>query len=298
MIRKLLIEGIVPKGSTTLVGNYFDKRTRTNLYLVDNGKRVLTEQEYDGQMIFNIVVEDGMIYSHEYEDQDPEEMLTVDFFKYHPLCRVIGGTNPNLAKAVFNIKIHHEVVEKDITKLDKNLKIAIAVLKLSFYEKYDLAFALGLDPRGKTHKDLVLLLVGPNLSGKAITDSETFEFYYKGVEADRKARVYANKAIMSGIIPMEGNYYKVGGRVLGASVKDVVDMCIVDKEFFHSYIVPEVDKLNAKPERRADDYQPDTELLSEELPEVKGVTDVEKIQSIKGKGRGKKDELLSVAIED
>lgn len=296
MIRKLLIETAVPKGSTTLVGQYFDKKLRTNVYLVDNGKRVLSEQEYDGESVFNVTIEDGVVYSHEYDDQIQDELMTVEFFKNHPLCRVIGGTNPNMVNAIFTVKIHHEVVEKDINQLDHNLNVAIETLKLSFKEKYDLCFALGLDPRGKTHKDLVLLLVGPNLSGKAITDSDTFRFYMTGVESDRKARVYANKAILSGIIASEGGYYRVGGRTLGATEKDVVDACITDKEFFYSFIVPEVDRLNDTINKKADDYSVTGDLL--EITSAPKVIDTDSIKDIKKQTRGKKDELLKLALEE
>lgn len=297
MIRKLLIEAVVPKGSTTLVGQYYDRQARTNVYLVENGKKVLSEQEYNGEMVYNIVIEDGITYSHEYDDTMQEELLTVEFFKNHPLCRVVGSKNPNLVNALFTVKIHHEVVEKDITYLINNLKSSLEVLKLSFREKYDLCFALGLDPREKTHKDLILMLVGPTLNGKAITDSEVLNFYMTGVESERKARVYANKAILSGIINKEGTFYKVGGRTLGATEKDVVDMCISDKEFFLSYVVPEVDRLNDGPSKKADDFSLDESLASEQVPEAVGSFDTEAIEATKKRGRGKKDELLQIAMD-
>ena len=294
MIRKLLIQALVPKGSATLVGNYYDKKTRKNLYLVDGGKRVCTETDYDDDKIHNILISDGQVHTHEYDDAIKSELAIVEFFKNHPLCRTVGSTNPNLVNALFTIIIHHEVVEKDIFELDRNLDIAIETLKLSFEEKYELAFALSLDPRGMTHKDLVIALVGPNLLGKAIVEHDSFDMYMRGVESDRKAKVYANKAIMAGIIPFTDGYYRVAGRTLGATQRDVVDVCVTDKEYFYSFIVPEVDKINAAPSAKQDDYKP-----SKDFNKLEGIpkTIDETYKEIKKQGRGKKDALISEMIE-
>lgn len=294
MIRKLLIQASVPKGNATLVGNYYDKKTRKNLYLVDGGKRVCTDNDYEDEKIHNVLISDGQVHTHEYDDAIKSELAVVDFYKNHPLCRTVGSTNPNMVNALFTIVIHHEVVEKDIFELDRNLDIAIETLKLSFEEKYELAFALGLDPRGMTHKDLVIALIGPNLLGKAVTEHESFDLYMRGVESDRKAKVYANKAILAGIIPFTDGYYRVAGRTLGATQRDVVDLCVTDKEFFYSFVVPEVDKLHTAPTAKQDDYKPSKDF--NKLADIPKTID-ENYKEIKKQGRGKKDALISEMIE-
>lgn len=294
MIRKLLIQAAVPKGNATLVGNYYDKKTRKNLYLVDGGKRVCTDNDYEDEKIHNVLISDGQVHTQEYDDAIKSELAVVDFYKNHPLCKTVGSTNPNLVNALFTIVIHHEVVEKDIFELDRNLDIAIETLKLSFEEKYELAFALGLDPRGMTHKDLVISLIGPNLLGKAVTEHESFDLYMRGVESDRKAKVYANKAILAGIIPFTDGYYRVAGRTLGATQRDVVDLCVTDKEFFYSFVVPEVDKLHAAPTAKQDDYKPSKDF--NKLADIPKTID-ENYKEIKRQGRGKKDALISEMIE-
>jgi hypothetical protein len=129
MIRKLLIQALVPKGNATLVGNYYDKKTRKNLYLVDGGKRVCTDNDYDDDKIHNVLISDGQVHTHEYDDAIKSELAIVEFYKNHPLCRTVGSTNPNLVNGLFTIIIHHEVVEKDIFELDRNLDIAIEMIE-------------------------------------------------------------------------------------------------------------------------------------------------------------------------
>ena len=138
--------------------------------------------------------------------------------------------------------------------LEDNLEIALKVLSMSFEQKYDLAFALGLNPSGMTHSELTVMLVGANLTGSAITDSTTFNHFYNAIDANKKAYIYANKAIALGVIPYSDGYYKVGGRTIGATQRDVVDLCMSDKEFFNGFIVPEVNKLDEKPSENYDDF--------------------------------------------
>ena len=99
---------------------------------------------------------------------------------------------------------------------------------------------------------------------------------------------------MANLIPFTDGYYRVAGRTLGTTQKDVIDLCVTDKDFFYSYIVPEVDKLNAAPSAKQDDYKPTKDF--NKLDGIPQTTD-ETFKEIKKQGRGKKDSLISEMIE-
>lgn len=254
-----------PKGSTTLTGSYKDKPTRRVLFLVDEGKRVVTDEESEYHREFNVTVTDGQPYVFEYDDESIEDLAVIDFFKNHPLCLSDGHQNPNLAVGKFRVRLEHERIELEISKLEKNLEIALKVLSMSFEDKYDLAFALGINPKGMTHSDLIVRLLGSNLLGVAVEDSKTFDIFYNSMDSNKKALVYANKAVALGIVSSEGGYYKVGGRTIGTTIKDVVDTCLSDKEFFLGFIVPEVDKKYTTPAEKQDDYKQVPEIVATEI---------------------------------
>jgi len=254
MIRKLIVDPIIPKGSFTLIGEYKDKKSRKHLFLVDEGKRVVTNYEVDDHRVHSISLTDGQPVVIEYDDDVPHELAIVSFLKNHPFCITEGYSNPNYVKDIFRIRLQHEKTELDVAAMESNLEIAIKVLSMTFEQKYDLAFALGINPSGMTHSELIVMLVGANLTGSAISDTETFNHFYNAIDSNKKAYIYANKAIALGIVPFMDGYYKVGGRTIGATHRDVVDLCMSDREFFNGFIVPEVNKLDEKPGSDYDDF--------------------------------------------
>jgi len=267
MIRKLIIDPIIPKGSFTLPGEYRDKATRKNLYLVSDGKAVITDYEFDDHRVHNIVITDGQPVTVEYDEKNKKELAVVDFFKNHPLCSTEGHSNPNFARGIFRVHLSHEKTDIEIDKLERNIEIALKVLSMSFENKHELAFALGLDPRGLTHRELTVRLIGANLTGASYIDTKTFDIFYNGIESNKKAMVYAQKAIKAGIISYNNGYFSVGGRTIGAIEKDVVDLCLSDKEFFSGFIVPEVDRIADNSLIIGDDYEVSNTLISETISE-------------------------------
>lgn len=255
MIRKILLSAKSPKGTYTLQGGYYDKVSRKQLHIVENGKRVISDfDELDGQRQFDILFSDGATFTLEYDDENKHELAVVDFYANHPLVFCAGHKNPNSINPLFTMVLQHQVVENEIELMNENLDVALKCLSLSFEEKHDLAFALGIDARGMTHKELVSRLIGPNLTGDAVSRKNVFEHYYNAIDSDRKVKVYVNKAISLGIITLENGYYRVGGRTLGSQERDVVDMCNSDKEFFYGFIVPETDKHISDPAKELNDF--------------------------------------------
>ena len=167
--------------------------------------------------------------------------------------------------------LFRSIVDNEVETLTENLDIALKCLALSFEEKADLAYALGIDARGLTHKELVSRLIGPNLTGDAITRKNVFVHFYESADTDRKVKVYAQKAITLGIIKLENGYYRVGGRTLGSNERDVIDMCQSDKDFFYGFIKVEVDKVITEPSEKLDDMTKEdvTEVVTEKIQEIK-----------------------------
>lgn len=286
MIRKILLSSKSPKGTYTLQGSYYDKVSRKHLYVVENGKRVISDFENDGSYKqFDVLLSDGAIYTLEYDDTNKYELAVVDFYLNHPLVMTANHENPNFLNPLFTCVLQHKLIDNEIENLNENLDVALKCLDLSFEEKHDLAFALGIDARGLTHRELVSRLIGSNLAGEAITRKNVFNHYYHSIDSDRKVRVYVNKAISLGIIKIENGYFRVGGRTVGSQERDVIDFCNSDKEFFYGFLVPEVDKHIDTPDKKLNDFS-ETD-----------VTDVinEKLKSVKQK-RAKKEELVAKLV--
>jgi hypothetical protein len=272
MIRKLLLSARTPKGTYTLQGSYYDKVTRKHLYCVENGKRVISDFEQDGSFKqFDVLLNDASVYTLEYDDSNAYELAVVDFYMNHPLVQTEGHQNPNLINGLFTLVLQHKIVDNEVSNMNENLDIALKCLALSFEEKHDLAFALGIDARNLTHKELVSRLIGPNLTGDAITRKNVFVHFYDSLGVDRNIKVYAQKAITLGIIKLENGYYRVGGRTLGSNERDVLDMCQSDKDFFYGFIKVEVDKIISAPSEKLDDMTKDdiTEVVAEKVKEIR-----------------------------
>jgi hypothetical protein len=176
-----------------------------------------------------------------------------------------------LINALFTCVLQHKIIDNEVETLNENMDIALKCLALSFEEKHDLAFALGIDARSLTHKELISRLIGPNLTGDAITRKNVFLHYYTSIESDRNVKVYAHKALTLGIIKLENGFYRVGGRTLGSNERDVIDMCHSDKDFFYGFIKVEVDKHISAPSEKLDDMTKAdiTEAMAEKIKEVK-----------------------------
>jgi hypothetical protein len=272
MIRKILLSARTPKGTYTLQGSYYDKVSRKHLYCVENGKRVVSDFEFDSSMKqFDVLLDGASVYTLDYDDSNPFEMAVVDFYMNHPLVQTEGHQNSNLINGLFNCVLQHKIVDNEVATLTENLDVALKCLALSFEEKADLAYALGIDARGLTHKELVSRLIGPNLTGDAITRKNVFVHFYESADTDRKVKVYAQKAITLGIIKLENGYYRVGGRTLGSNERDVIDMCQSDKDFFYGFIKVEVDKVITEPSKKLDDMSKEdvTEVVTEKIQEIK-----------------------------
>jgi hypothetical protein len=272
MIRKILLSARTPKGTYTLQGSYYDKVSRKHLYCVENGKRVVSDFEFDSSMKqFDVLLDGASVYTLDYDDNNPFEMAVVDFYMNHPLVQTEGHQNSNLINGLFNCVLQHKIVDNEVATLTENLDVALKCLALSFEEKADLAYALGIDARGLTHKELVSRLIGPNLTGDAITRKNVFVHFYESADTDRKVKVYAQKAITLGIIKLENGYYRVGGRTLGTNERDVIDMCQSDKDFFYGFIKVEVDKVITEPSKKLDDMSKEdvTEVVTEKIQEIK-----------------------------
>lgn len=272
MIRKILLSARTPKGTYTLQGSYYDKVSRKHLYCVENGKRVVSDFEFDsGSKQFDILLDNAAVYTLEYDDDNAYELAVVDFYMNHPLVQTEGHQNPNLINGLFTCVLQHKIVDNEISNLSENLDVALKCLALSFEEKADLAYALGIDARGLTHKELISRLIGPNLTGDAITRKNVFTHFHESADTERKVKVYAQKAITLGIIKLENGYYRVGGRTLGSSERDVIDMCQSDKDFFYGFIKVEVDKVITEPSKKLDDMSKEdiTEVVAEKVQEIK-----------------------------
>ncbi len=272
MIRKILLSARTPKGTHTLQGSYYDKASRKHLYCVENGKRVVSDFEFDASLKqFDVLLDNAAIYTLEYDDSNAYELAVVDFYMNHPLVQTEGHQNINLINGLFTCVLQHKIVDNEVSNLNENMDVALKCLALSFEEKADLAYALGIDARGLTHKELVSRLIGPNLTGDAITRKNVFVHFYESADTDRKVKVYAQKAITLGIIKLENGYYRVGGRTLGSNERDVIDMCQSDKDFFYGFIKVEVDKVITEPSEKLDDMTKEdvTEVVTEKIQEIK-----------------------------
>lgn len=282
MLRKLLITPKVPKGTFTCPGTYFDKRTRKHVYLVDGGKKVVNEYEFDDyDKQFDLQIDNGHTHTIEYEDTIESEVEVLDFYLNHPFCQSTQQENPNLVNHLFTVVMQHKVVDQEVDAMNNNLDLGLKVLALSYEEKYDLAFSLGIDARGLSHKELISRLVGSNLNGEAISQASSTNHFLDMVDTDRKINVYVNKAITAGIIKQEGNSYRSGTKTLGSQVRDVIDACAGDKDFFYGYLVVEVDKYISSASEALND------MKEEDLTSVVQ----EKVKTVR-KARAKKDSAL------
>jgi hypothetical protein len=232
------------RGNITIVGSYRDKKTDRDLFLLSNGKKVVTSLD-EKERVFQHTFEAGYPISFSFDESDFQDKAVIDFWKNHPLIKTEGYTNLNLVGEQFIFEIKEERVKVEYETLLSKLSCVSQVINMSEKERLDLTFALGSDPRGMSSKEVFLHLVGLTLGGVAVGKKEMVSVFLTVRSSERVATIYANKAIQYGIIKKELSVYKIGGKNAGTTIDSVVSFILADNELFENYIKPEVDKKDA-----------------------------------------------------
>lgn len=230
------------RGIITIVGSYRDRKTDKELYLLANGKKVVSQLE-EGDRVFQHSFESGFPLSLSFDETDFSDKAVIEFWKNHPLVYTAGYKNHNFVAEQFVFEVKEERVRVDYETLMSKLECVSNVAIMSESERRDLTFALGSDPRGMSSKEVFVHLIGLTLNGIAIAKRDLVSTFLQVRSAERIATVYANKAIHFEIVKKEGVVYKVGGRNLGGTVDSVISAILADTELFENYIKPEVDRI-------------------------------------------------------
>lgn len=242
---KAQIEPQRTRGNVTIVGSYRDRKSDKELYLLANGKKVVTTLE-EKDRVFQHSFESGYPLMLSFDESDFADKTVIEFWKNHPLVRTEGHVNANFVSDQFVFEIKEERVKVEYDALNKKLKCVSQVVSMSERERFDLAFALGSDPRDMSSKEVYILLIGLTLNGIAIARYDMVDTFLQVRVVERVATVYANKAVQYGIVKKEGSVYKIGGRNAGTTIEAVISFILADTEVFENYIKPEVDKIDAQ----------------------------------------------------
>jgi hypothetical protein len=242
---KAQIEPQRTRGNVTIVGSYRDRKSDKELYLLANGKKVVTSLE-EKDRVFQHSFESGYPLMLSFDESDFADKTVIEFWKNHPLVRTEGHVNANFVSDQFVFEIKEERVKVEYDALNKKLKCVSQVASMSERERFDLAFALGSDPRDMSSKEVYILLIGLTLNGIAIARYDMVDTFLQVRVVERVATVYANKAVQYGIVKKEGSVYKIGGRNAGTTIEAVISFILADTEVFENYIKPEVDKIDAQ----------------------------------------------------
>jgi hypothetical protein len=242
---KAQIEPQRTRGNVTIVGSYRDRKSDKELYLLANGKKVVTTLE-EKDRVFQHSFESGYPLMLSFDESDFADKTVIEFWKNHPLVRTEGHINANFVSDQFVFEIKEERVKVEYDALNKKLKCVSQVASMSERERFDLAFALGSDPRDMSSKEVYILLIGLTLNGIAIARYDMVDTFLQVRVVERVATVYANKAVQYGIVRKEGSVYKIGGRNAGTTIEAVISFILADTEVFENYIKPEVDKIDAQ----------------------------------------------------
>jgi hypothetical protein len=270
------------RGNITIVGSYRDKKTDRDLFLLSNGKKVVSSLD-DKERVFQHTFEGGYPITFSFDETDFQDKAVIDFWKNHPLIKTEGYTNTNLVGEQFVFEIKEERVKVEYETLLSKLLCVSQVINMNEKERLDLTFALGSDPRGMSSKEVFLHLVGLTLGGIAIGKKEMVSTFLTIRSSERVATIYANKAIQYGIIKKDASVYKIGGKNAGTTIDSVVSFIMADSELFENYIKPEVDKKDA------DELSAFNEINPSDLP--KELLDLLPVTSSKDKKKaGKIDE--------
>lgn len=232
------------RGNVSVVGSYRNRETDKEMFLLSSGKKVVTSLD-ETDRVFNYTFEEGYPLTIILNDEDFSEKMVIDFWKNHPLVETDGYVNPNMVSAQFKFEIKSEKVRVEYDELVGKLTAVAKVSEMSYEEQINLGFALGLDPRGMTDKEIYLQLIGLTLNGMAIAKKEEVFRYLTVKSIERVATDYAHKAITYGIVSKEGSVYKIAGRNAGTTKDAVISLILSDSEMFENYIKPEVDKMDA-----------------------------------------------------
>lgn len=241
MIIRAQIIPMTTRGNVSLVGSYKDKETDREYFLSSSGKKVTTSLE-EGEKIFQHTFISGAPLTILIDTEDFSQKAVIDFWKKHPLIKTDGFKNKNFISEQFKFIIKEEQVAIDYEALVSKLEVISIVSSMSNFERFNLCFALGGDPREMNEKEIFLYLIGLTLTGIAIAKREEVKTFISVRSNEREASIYANKAISYGVVNKEGSVYKIGGRNLGTSVDSVIAMILSDNELYENYVKPEVDK--------------------------------------------------------
>tara|TARA_R110000868_G_scaffold108426_5_gene295990 strand:+ start:417 stop:1274 length:858 start_codon:yes stop_codon:yes gene_type:complete len=267
------------RGNITIVGSYRDKKTDRDLFLLSNGKKVVTSLD-EKERVFQHTFEAGYPITFSFDENDFQDKAVIEFWKNHPLVKTEGYTNTNLVGEQFVFEIKEERIKVEYDTLLSKLSCVSQVINMSEKERLDLTFALGSDPRGMSSKEVFLHLIGLTLSGIAIAKRELVSMFLTVRSSERIATIYANKAIQYGLIKKDASVYKIGGKNAGTTIDSVVSFIMADSELFENYIKPEVDKKDA------DELSAYSELNPMDLP--KELLDLLPITSSKDKKKAGK----------
>lgn len=243
MRTKALIIPFRKSGNITIVGSYRDGKTDKEIFLLANGKKVVTSLS-ESDRVFQHTFEDAQPYEFTFMPDDFVDTAVLDFWKNHPLIKTDGYRNDNLISEQFELVVKQEKVKVDYEELMKKLNIVSEVSKMEYSEQYNLMFAIGGDPREMSQIELYLSLIGLTLNGLAIAKKDVVKQFLSVRASEKIATVYANKAIKYGIVVKEQSVYKIGGRNAGTSIDSVIALIQSDSDMFENYIKPEVDKYD------------------------------------------------------
>lgn len=231
------------KGNVSIVGSYRDRKSDKELYLLANGKKVVTSLE-EKDRVFQHNFESGYPLTMTFDEGDFADKTVIEFWKNHPLVYTEGHANTNLVSEQFTFEIKQEKIRVEYDALLLKLSCVSNVSAMTNKERFDLTFALGSDPRGMMPKEIYLHLIGLTLNGIAIAKHEFISNYLRIRSAERVATIYANKAVQYEIVKKEGSVYKIGGKNAGTTIDAVVSLILSDSDLFENYIKPEVDKYD------------------------------------------------------
>jgi hypothetical protein len=231
------------RGNVTIVGSYKNRNTDKEVFLSTSGKKVLTTLN-ENERVFQYTFESGYPLEIILDEDDFAEKAVIDFWKNHPLIFTDGYTNPNLIAEHFKFEIKNEKIKVEYDSLIGKLEVVSEVSAMSFADQFNLAFALGGNPRSMTEKELYLYLVGLTLNGIAVARRDFVKTFLSTRQNEKVATIYANKAISYGIVTKDQSVYKVAGQNAGTTVDSVVALIMTNSDLFENYIKPEVDKFD------------------------------------------------------
>lgn len=232
------------RGNISIVGSYRDKKTDRELFLLHTGKKVVSSLD-EKDRVFQYTFEAGYPLVLNLDQDDFQDKAVIDFWRNHPLIKTEGYNNHNLVSEQFTFEIKEERVKVEYEALLQRLTCVSQVTAMTDKERFDLAFALGSDPRGMSGREIYLHLIGLTLGGVAVAKSKFVASYLQTRAVERVATIYANKAVQYGIVKKEASVYKIAGKNAGTTIDAVISLILADNDLFENYIKPEVDKYDS-----------------------------------------------------